>query len=133
MEKFIDPELLPANADSVAEDFYSVTLTKDQVIVSKDELASSSIEFQRMELAEKERRKAYKEEVDPVKIEKERLITEIKTGTRETYGKIYKMSDQEENTVGFYSEEGNLLNERPLLPEEKQIKMNIANTGTDGK
>ena len=131
MEKFIEPNLLPDNADSVKEDHYSLTLTKDQIIVSKDDLAKISIEVKRLEVAEKERRSDHKAEIDPKKEEKDRLINEIKTGTREKYGKIYLLSDHAENKMAFYSEEGNLLNERPLLPEERQLKMRIDKTGTN--
>jgi len=131
MDKFIKPELLPDNADSSHEDHYSQTLTTDEVVVSKDHLAKVSIDVQRMEAEEKDRKKEFKSVVDPIKEEKEKLITEIKTSTRVKFGRIYLISDHQENMMGFYSEEGNLLNERPLLPEEKQLKMEIAKTGTE--
>ena len=47
----------------------------------------------------------------------------MKNDVREKYCKIYQHSDQKKGIMAFYSEEGHLINERPLLPEEKQLSI----------
>lgn len=123
MDKFINPDLLQDNADSVEEMSYVESLSEEEMIAAKDEYANKSIIQSRMEDEEKERRDEYKEKIKPIKHNNAILLNEIKNGVRDCYGRVYLLSDQAEGMMGYYSEKGQLIHKRPLTQDERQLRI----------
>lgn len=123
MDKFIDPDLLKDNAESVEEMDYTKQLTEEELIEIKDKLADVSIKEYKMLDKEKERRDGFKAEITPVQLDKRVCLTEINTGVRDYYGKLYLLADQEDGKMGYYDEKGFLVKDRILAQDEKQLRI----------
>lgn len=129
MEKFIEPGLLQDNADKVEEMAYVIPLTEEEMTASKDLYANKSIVLAKIEDIEQERRSEYKEKVSPLKLEKNRILSEIKTGVRDCHGQVFLLSDQKEGIMCYYSDNGSLINHRPLTQDERQLRISPAVNG----
>lgn len=127
MEKTMFQDLSPierlenfqANADGVQEKTYYEELTKEELIRKRAEFSGKSIDIARIKDRKKEAMDNFKAELKPIEIEASSLLSEIKTGHREKEGKVYKMVNLDNSEVGFYSEEGNLVESRPATLEER--------------
>jgi hypothetical protein len=62
----------------------------------------------------------YKTDTTPVKEKISMTIKALRTNSIEEEGFVYSIADQEAGQMVDYDERGNLLNTRPLLPEERQ-------------
>lgn len=131
MEKFINPGILPDNADAVNEEHYSLPLTDDELVDRKDKLSQASIEETKIEEEKKEVAEEFKARLDPVKKQKNELIKEIRSGVKEVHGKVYTIFEHSEKKAYIYSQEGHLLKSRPLKDNETQYKLKMASN--DGK
>ena len=112
-------EMFESNADGVEERVYFEELTEQELIERKSRFAQRSIEAARIEDRKKEAMEDFKAELEPVKKEKLTLLTEIKTGHQDKFGRVFKMVDRSEGMVGFYSEAGTLIEQRPATREER--------------
>lgn len=112
-------EMFESNADGIEERSYFEELTEEELIERKSRFAQRSIEAARIEDRKKEVMDDFKAEMEPVKKEQTLLLTEIKTGHTEKYGRVFKMVDREEGMVGYYSESGTLIEQRPATRDER--------------
>jgi len=71
----------------------------------------------------KEARENYKAATKPVKLEMKMQMSKIRTGVDEVTGTVYLMDDQETGEMGYYNESGVLVYQRPLLQEERQLRL----------
>ena len=108
-----------ANADGVEEKTYYEELTAEELIRKRAEFSGKSIDIARIKDRKKEAMDNFKAELKPIEIEASTLLAEIKTGHREKEGKVFKMINLDEGMVGFYTEEGNLIDSRPATMEER--------------
>ncbi|MCK5614180.1 hypothetical protein KAR91_70600 [Candidatus Pacearchaeota archaeon] len=108
-----------ANADGVQEKTYYEELTNEELIRKRAEFSGKSIDISRIKDRKKEATDNFKAELKPIEIEASSLLSEIKTGYREKEGKVFKMVNLDDSEVGFYSEEGNLVESRPATLEER--------------
>lgn len=113
-----------ANADSVEERTYFEELTSEELIRKRSEFSGLSIDIARIKDKKKEAMDNFKAELKPLEIDANGLLTEIKTGHRELEGRVFKMVDLENSNVGFYTENGNLIEQRPATLEER-TQLNI--------
>lgn len=112
-------EMFQANSDAVEERIYFEELSDEELIERRSRFAQRSIEIAKIEDKKKEIVDEFKSELEPLKHEAKFLLSEIKTGHTEKEGKIYKMVDHEEGMVGYYSQAGNLVEQRPATREER--------------
>lgn len=126
-------EMLDSNADGVEEMNYTEYLTKEQLDEEKQKLADSSIELNRLEDNFAQVKAEHKKECQPLKDTMKDALNNIKHKSVSKYGKCYKIIDQVEGKVGYYSPKGELVMERPINPNERQgtIMQLQRNTGTD--
>ena len=108
-----------ANADGVQERTYYEKLDKEELIRKRAEFSGKSIDIARIKDRKKETMDNFKAELKPIEIEASSLLSEIKTGHREKEGRVFKMINLDNSEVGFYSEEGNLVESRPATLEER--------------
>lgn len=107
------------NCDEIVEKSYTRRFSQDEVDRVRAELADNYIELSQLQ-SELDRVKAeYKAKMKPI-MEKNALhIENLKAGGEYVTTECYKFVDEEENRVGFYDPQGHLLEERPIMPEEK--------------
>ena len=108
-----------ANADGVQEKTYYEELTNEELIRKRAEFSGKSIDISRIKDRKKEATDNFKAELKPIEIEASSLLSEIKTGYREKEGKVFKMVNLDDSEVGFYTEEGQLVESRPATLEER--------------
>ena len=121
-------ENFQANANGVQEKTYYEALCEEEMIQKRAEFSGKSIDIARIKDRKKEAMDNFKAELKPIEIEAVTLLAEIKTGHREKEGKVFKMIYLDEGMVGFYTEEGNLIESRPATVEERtQLSIHGAN------
>lgn len=126
MEKHIlqntDPKdrllTLEASADKVEEISYTKPFTPEQILVFKDKLSTTMIEFSAIEDELKEVKEGYKMKMDPLRSETKGLLKNIKNKAEFVKERCFLMI--EGNEAGYYNAEGVLVYSRPLLPGERQ-------------
>jgi len=117
-------EMLEANANGIEEMDFAVKLDKNEIMEAKTNFAQKSIEEARLldELAEV--KEEYKTKLKPIKQVKDSLLQEIKTGTRQEFGRCYKMVDYDSKEVAYYNNRGQLVYSRPAMGDEAmQLKI----------
>ena len=112
-------EHLRSNADGVEHRIYFEELSEEQLIQKRSTFAQKSIQIAKIEDRKKEAVDKFKIELKPLQEENKTLLTEIKTGNVEKEGDVYKMIDYDMATVGYYSEAGNLIEQRPATVQER--------------
>ena len=117
-----------ANAEGVEEKTYYEEIDKEVMIRKRAEFSGKSIDISRIKDRKKDAMDQFKAELKPIEIEAATLLGEIKTGHREKEGKVFKIINLDEGMVGFYTEEGNLIDSRPATMEERtQLSIHGAN------
>lgn len=113
-------EMLADNAVSCEEKTFMKMFDADQLATRKEALADISVKINVLE----QKIKDYKEEINvdlkPLKADRERVIADIKAKGEQVTEKCYKMVDEEEGMVYFYSGDGFLRESRPATREELQ-------------
>lgn len=125
-------EFLESNCDAVEEKGYMKHFTPEQLAEMKDELASVTIEMNDIEEAKKEVLAEFNERLKPFKEEQKVLLNNIKNKAEFVTEKCYKFIDKENRIVGFYNEEGDLIESRPAYSKELQGTIfQMRRTGTE--
>ena len=127
-------DFLDSNCDSVEEKGYMKPFTPEQLNEMKDNLASVTIEINDIEDEKREAMQAFNEQLKPHKEELKELITGIKNKAKFVTEKCYKFIDHDERMVGFYNENGDLIDSRPVYANEMQGTIfQMKRTGTTNK
>lgn len=125
-------QFLKDNCDKVEKKTYMRRFSHDEMRQKKDQLAETSITLSEIDDEKKEILQDIKQRQDPLKTEKKILLSNIKHKAEEVKEECYKFIDQENNEVGFYNSEGDLIEQRPAYPDERQGTIfQINRTGTD--
>jgi outer membrane biosynthesis protein TonB len=125
-------QFLKDNADKVEKKTYMRRFTPDELRQKKDQLAETSIALSEIDDEKKTVLQEIKQREEPLKSEKKILLSNIKHKAEEVKEECYKFIDQENNEVGFYNSEGDLIEQRPAYPDERQGTIfQISRTGTD--
>ncbi|MGN1211357.1 MAG: hypothetical protein ACI4TM_06700 [Candidatus Cryptobacteroides sp.] len=112
-------QLMRDNCDEIVEKSYTRRYTQDEVNRVRAELADNYIELNELSSELDCIKAEYKAKMKPI-IERNALhIKNLKAGGEYVTTECYKFVDEEENRVGFYDPQGHLLEERPIMPEEK--------------
>lgn len=121
------------NCDTVEEKGYMKQISQEEIRYMKDELAETGIEINDIEEEKREVTKVFKSKIDPLKIQRKTLLTNIKNKAIYTKENCYKFVDQEERMTGFYNSEGDLIESRPASADELQatIFQDMRKTGTN--
>lgn len=106
------------NYESSIETYYR-HLTPEEIAGREQELSQNCIEIFKLEKRLKEIKADYKEQIDPLKDDNTKLMTEIDTGQVEHKGEIFFVPDYEKNLMITYDEFGKFISERFLKPGER--------------
>jgi len=128
MDKLLFQDEHPANrieslrsiADSVEVMTYTDYLTPEELVERKDMLASRSIEESQINDEFQEIKDKFKAKLKPIIAEKSMLLTEIKHKSRSLNGECFKITDYNNDMVGYYDPRGKLIYERPSNESERQ-------------
>lgn len=112
------------SADKIQEFSYSRELGIGEVQELQSSLSQDLIavdcEDQKLKMA----KEVYKASTKPVKEEIKSKLQKIRSGVEEVKEDVYLLKDVEENKMGYYSKDGNLVFERALRPDEQQFSIN---------
>lgn len=123
---------LKDNCDCVVEKGYMKPFAPEKVTELKEKLAETSIEIGEIEDAKKASATQYNAQLKPLLAEKSTILRGIKERAEYVKEACYKFVDQEDKMVGFYNANGDLIESRPINPDEIQRTIfQIGKTGTD--
>lgn len=123
-------QFLKDNCDKIEKKIYMRRFSSDELRQKKDELADVSIQLSEIDDEKKLVLQEIKQREDPLKSEKKILLGDIKHKAEEVKEECFKFIEGEE--VGFYNSEGDLIEQRPAYPDEKQGTIfQISRTGTN--
>jgi len=128
MEKFLLPNeqsktrlaYLRDSADAIEERTYYKRLTATELEQKRIDLTTTVLKLDDLEQEKKDFCDQIKEQVNPLKVVRKNLSGEVRTGFASHQGKLFKFIDRETKMVGYYSEEGELIETetRPATHEE---------------
>ncbi len=126
-------EILQNSADKKEVFTYPKSLGDKEVTFLKDEYTKNAIAYAKQEELKKEFMEDFKSKVKPLKLEMSTQMTRIRNKVEEVTEDVYLVSDQDSDTMGYYNVKGELVYHRPLMPEEKQLKIvdKLRLTGTN--
>jgi len=103
---------------------YSRELEAGEIHERQDELSQTLIKIDREDQKLKEAREAYNAIVKPLKEVMKKTLQEVRTRSEEITTPVYIIeNDHEPGYCGVYSPDGTKINERPMLPEERQYNI----------
>jgi len=117
---------LESISEGEEEQEYSVFLTPRELAERKDNLSRLVINASAIADRKKEMLAELKAELDPVTTELKAVLSEIKSGTIRTSGIVYKILDEQNNQVGFYNSRGQLVAQRAMLQNDRQLSIKPA-------
>lgn len=108
------------NCDDTETMSYMKHFTEEEIGEMKSRLSTVSIEMNDIEEEKKDAAALFKARMDPFKVEKKELLSHIKQKAVLVKEECYKFVDYEEGRVYFYNAIGEVVDNRPILPSERQ-------------
>lgn len=125
-------EFLRDNSDGVEKKGYMKRFTPEQLQQMKERLSETAIEINDIEDEKKSLMEVIKEKLKPLTEEKKELLICLKNKAEHVSEDCYKFIDIDAREVGFYNEEGVLIESRPAYADELQRNIfQVNRTGTD--
>jgi hypothetical protein len=117
--------ILRNNADKVEQTTYEKELTEDELIAKREQFVDNSIAVSKLEDELNEKKKEFKNKIDPLKLINRSLQYEVKTKKQQVKGTLYHMADHINGMMETWDETGELVGSRRLRPDEKQARLYI--------
>lgn len=126
---------LEDNADAVEKKEYMRHFSPEELLKKKEGLSETCISINDIEEELKDIKKEYGERLKPLIEAKKRTLEELKKKAELVEEDCYKFIDTETREVGYYNQNGDLIESRPAYSEELQTTMFqvIRKTGTSDK
>jgi hypothetical protein len=129
-------DVLEGLAMRFGEERYTISLTEKDIAEGRLEFAENVFHEEDIQAEKKQAVAVYTDRIKELKGRRKTLRGELKTGLREKRGLVYYIDDQETGWLYTYDEDGVLLGQRRLRPDERQTRIvpmhRIDPTGTDG-
>lgn len=113
------------NADKIDNTDYEKELTEDELIAKREEFVDNSIDVSKLEDELAEKKKEFKNKIEPIKLVNRGLQKEIKTKKRWVKGQLFHMANHKDSMMETYDETGEMVSSRRLRPDEKQVRMQV--------
>lgn len=128
-------QFLADNADAVEKKEYMRHFTPEELLKKKEGLSETCISINDIEEELKDIKKEYAEKLKPLIERKKRVLGELKKKAELVEEDCYKFIDTDTREVGYYNQNGDLIESRPAYSEELQTTMFqvIRKTGTDNE
>lgn len=125
--------LLAANAHSKETQIVRRGFTPEELTVFKEDYSQLGVDHQNKVMAAAAEIKRLRAEINLVKQAMDDRLNKIKTRYEETQEEVYLFDDQDARKMRIYNKLGHVVNERPLLPHERQTRIvPMSKTGTNG-
>ena len=125
-------QFLADNADGIEKKVYMRQYTPEELLKLKESLSETCIKINDIEEELKEIKKEFKERIDPLHEAKKKTLEGLKNKAELVEENCYKFVDDEAREVGFYNENGDLIESRPAYSEELQKTLfSVLRTGTN--
>lgn len=108
------------NCDAVEEKGYMKQYTPEELSRLKESLSDTSIIINDIEEEKRDVVAGFKERLDPLTKERKTILEGLKKKAEYVTEKCYKFIDQDTREVGFYNENGDLIESRPAYSDEMQ-------------
>lgn len=118
-------EFLKSNCFGIEEKGYMKQFGADTMTEMKDELADVSIEANEIEINKKVAMDDFKEQLKPLNGRISTLLDNIKKKAEYVTEDTFKMVYESERMIGYFNANGDLIEARPMRPEEMQRNMFI--------
>lgn len=128
-------KFLEDNADAVEKKEYMRHFTPEELLKKKEGLSETCISINDIEEELKAIKQEYAERLKPLIEAKKRVLGELKKKAELVNEDCYKFIDPDTREVGYYNQNGDLIESRPAYSEELQTTMFqvIRKTGTENK
>lgn len=128
-------QFLADNADAVEKKEYMRHFTPEELLKLKEGLSETCISINDIEEELKAVKQEYSERLKPLLTKKKEALEGLKKKAELVEEDCYKFIDTEAREVGYYNQNGDLIESRPAYSEELQTTMFqvIRKTGTDNK
>jgi hypothetical protein len=110
--------------EQFTEEVYMQPLTDDEVAEHKSALAQACIKIKAITDEKKEIMAEFKDRLSPLEKEKGASLDAIKNRAVEVTGRIYSISDFDNQLIHQVDPNGNVLGSRRMKPEERQLSLN---------
>jgi len=124
---------LTDNCDSIESKGYMKRFTPEQLLKMKEELSEKAIKINDIEVEKKAVNREFGASLKPLVEEQKSILSGLKNKSEHVTERCFKFIDLENREVGFYNEDGELIESRPAYADELQgnIFKEIRKTGTD--
>lgn len=122
-------QMLEDNCDAIVTEKFTKRFSGAEKNERRKRNSEIDIELGLISEDEKEMKAQIKARKEPLLEEKARILSELKANGRFVEGKVYKFVDRDNKEVGYYDEDGTLVEQRAMTSSDKQITMHLA-TGT---
>lgn len=117
--------ILRNNADKIESTTYEKELTDEELDAKREEFVDNSIAVSKLEDELAEKKKEFKNKIEPLKLVNRSLQHEVKTKKKEVKGQLFHMANHTDSMMETYDETGELVSSRRLRPDEKQVRMQV--------
>ena len=128
-------QFLADNADAVEKKEYMRHYTPEELLKLKESLSETCISINDIEEELKEVKKEYKDRLEPLLNKKKEALEGLKKKAELVEEDCYKFIDEEAKEVGYYNQNGDLIESRAAYSEEiqKTIFQVLRKNGTEDK
>lgn len=116
-------QFLKDNCDSVEYLGYVRKFTPEEITEIKSELSDTSIKINDIEEEKKAQSEIFKSRLKPLYKEKQESLKKIKNKSEYVEENCFKFINHASSTVGYYNEQGDLVEQRPIKPDERQTNI----------
>lgn len=115
--------ILEGESSTSEEQTYSIPMNDEELTVAKDDLAQASLQKAYLDEEIRQAKEAFKARMEPLSEKISEAIGQLKTRAREVHGRVWSIPDFENKMMHSVDGLGNVLNSRPLKPEERQYRL----------
>lgn len=116
-------EALKATAEKVEKFTYPKALAPDEVVKMREDFTANAIKKSKLDEARAEYLTEYKAQVKPLLNQMGYQMQIIRNQVEEITEDVFFIADQEAGQMGYYNALGELVHQRPLMQDEKQMRM----------
>jgi hypothetical protein len=116
-------ELLSANAMGIEETTYTRPLSEEEIVYWKDQLTENSIRQSELLEERKNEAKAFSDKLKPIQTNISKALKATKYKAIDCKGILYHLDDQDEQMITTLDADGNVINKRRMLPNERQTRL----------
>lgn len=104
---------------------YSRTLSDDETVAEQNSYTREAMGLEALEAEFKQVQASFRSRIKAIKDVMTQSLKVISTGKRQLNGKLFLFPDHQSNEMRYFDVYGELVNKRPLIPQERQTKLFI--------